>query len=84
MGYGSVNSNLLISGFCRKIKSQISSTKLQTNLKFQSPITIAFTAEYHINSRIQVFVWNFEFSSLEFVWDLIFGAWNFLNLRFPS
>jgi hypothetical protein len=22
-------------------------------------------------------VWNFEFGSLEFIWDLIFGAWNF-------
>jgi len=23
------------------------------------------------------FVWIFEFGSLGFVWDLIFGAWNF-------
>jgi hypothetical protein len=23
------------------------------------------------------FVWIFEFGSLEFVWDLVFGAWNF-------
>jgi hypothetical protein len=23
------------------------------------------------------FVWYFEFGSLGFVWDLVFGAWNF-------
>jgi hypothetical protein len=23
------------------------------------------------------FVWIFEFGSLGFVWDLVFGAWNF-------
>jgi hypothetical protein len=23
------------------------------------------------------FVWNFEFGSLEFIWDLSFVAWNF-------
>jgi len=23
------------------------------------------------------FVWNFEFGSLGFVWDLVFVAWNF-------
>jgi len=23
------------------------------------------------------FVWNFEFGSLEIIWDLFIGAWNF-------
>ena len=26
---------------------------------------------------IRIVVWNFEFRSLGFVWDLDFGAWNF-------
>ncbi|UCD79987.1 MAG: hypothetical protein JSW26_00715 [Desulfobacterales bacterium] len=25
----------------------------------------------------EFFVWNFEFGSLGFVWDLVIGAWNF-------
>jgi len=31
----------------------------------------------HVNGS---FVWNFEFGSLEFIWDLVFGAWNFQKL----
>jgi hypothetical protein len=27
------------------------------------------------------FVWNFEFGSLRFIWDLVFGAWNFHNFH---
>jgi hypothetical protein len=27
------------------------------------------------------FVWVFEFGSLEFVWDLGFGAWNFMIFK---
>jgi hypothetical protein len=26
-------------------------------------------------------VWNFEFPSLEFVWNLVFDAWNFHDLH---
>jgi len=27
------------------------------------------------------FVWIFEFGSLEFVWDLLFGAWDFMFFK---
>jgi hypothetical protein len=30
------------------------------------------------------FVLNFEFDLLEFIWDLDFGAWNFLMSPFKS
>jgi hypothetical protein len=30
------------------------------------------------------FVWNFEFESLGFVWDLIFGACNFADLKYEG
>jgi hypothetical protein len=30
------------------------------------------------------FVWNFEFRSLGFVWDLVFGAWNFCGPLAPG
>ena len=76
--------------FDKKIKSQISSTKLQINLKFQDSMTKIFVAV--VPYRFGNFdppvvipfgtkvrescVWNFEFGSLEFVWNLVLGAWN--------
>jgi len=72
---------------------QISAKDLtgRVNLKFQYSMTKTFTtlltrsfAKPGLSVMIQVgttlaesFVWNFEFRSLEFVWDLDFGAWNF-------
>ena len=69
------------SRLCKSIKSQISSTKLQINLKFQYSMTKTFTAvDSHRlpNPGLPVmmplgitvkglFVWNFEFESLGFV-----------------
>jgi hypothetical protein len=76
------------------IKSQISSTKLQTNLKSQYSMTKTFAkiaAHKDAKSgepgmlRLDAiagapFVCIFEFGSLGFVWDLGFGAWNFQDL----
>jgi hypothetical protein len=31
-----------------------------------------------------LFVWNFEFGSLEFVWYLVFGAWNFHDFYYAG
>ncbi len=67
--------------FTKTTKSQISSTKLQTNLKFQYSMTKTFTSvESHrfANPGVPVmmrlgttedgsFVWNFEIRSLGFV-----------------
>ena len=75
----------------KTLKFQNSSTKFQINLKFQYPMTKTFTAvvpyrctqlypsvTLPFGSEVGVLpVWNFEFWSLEFVWDLVFGAWNF-------
>jgi hypothetical protein len=65
----------------RKIKFQISSTKLQINLKSQYPMTKTFTAvgPYRFaklalpvimpfgTNAARSFVWNFKFGSLGFV-----------------
>ncbi|UCD81563.1 MAG: hypothetical protein JSW26_09120, partial [Desulfobacterales bacterium] len=73
------------------IKSQISSTKLQINLKSQYSMTKTFpkiAARHDLKSGEPGImplgamadgssVWIFEFGSLGFVWDLVFGAWNF-------
>ena len=63
----------------------------RVNLKFQYPMTKTFTAvgRYRF-AKLAVpvimpfgtnvdrsFVWNFEFGSLKFVWNLFFDAWNF-------
>jgi len=34
-------------------------------------------ADEALDIKAGSFVWNFEFRTLEFVWDLVFGAWNF-------
>jgi uncharacterized membrane protein len=74
--------------FFKTIKSQISSTKLQINLKLQYSMTKTFiTVLLHrfanpgppvmmllSTSVISLYIWNFEFGSLGFVWDLVFGA----------
>jgi len=85
------------------MKSQISSTKLQINLKSQYSMTKTFTkiaARRDIKSGEQgmplgamadgSFVWSASGGLghaqrrrlrrvLGFVWDLVFGAWNFHN-----
>ena len=75
-------------------KTQTTSTKLQINLKFQYPMIKTFTvlvSHYITNPDPPVmmllgttvdgsFVLNFEFKSLGFIWDLVFGAWNFHDL----
>jgi hypothetical protein len=76
-------------------KSQISSTKLQKNHKFQYSMTQTFiSAISHSSTGLNIqkksgfgtavdrsFIWNFEFGSLGFVCDLAFGAWNFLDFH---
>jgi hypothetical protein len=37
-------------------------------------------AQYHSYQA----VWNFEFESLEFIWDLVFGAWNLHDFIFAG
>ena len=82
--------NQLLRRFCKTIKSQISSTKLQINLKFKYSMTK--TSATVVSNRFAnpvsrddsdgptvdgSFVWVFEFGSLRFACDLVFGAWNF-------
>jgi hypothetical protein len=78
-------------GFIKPVKSQISSTKIQTNSKSQYLMTKTFISAVLHRFVITdppmmiplakiawgLFVWNFEIGSLEFIWDLIFGVWNF-------
>jgi len=52
------------------LKSQIPSTKLQINLKFQTPNSKPVQSDCF-------FVWAFEFRSLLFVCFLGFVIWNF-------
>jgi hypothetical protein len=59
------------------LKSQIPSTKLQINQKFQIPSR--FNAQFRHMHRVSdcFFVWDFEFRSLLFVCFLGFVIWNF-------
>jgi len=89
--HGSVEWNSKIIESDVYLKSQIPSTKFQINLKFQFPMTKTFIAvvshrctNFRLSNILQFgtnvggsAVWNFEFDSLRFVWDLSFGAWNF-------
>jgi ABC-type phosphate transport system permease subunit len=59
------------------IKFQITSTKLQINLKFQTPMTETNFKQILIQTLAAVPVLIFEFWSLVIVCDLLFGAWNF-------
>ena len=59
------------------VKSQITSTKLQINLKFQCPMTETNFKQILIQTLAAVPVLIFEFWSLIIVCDLLFGAWNF-------
>jgi hypothetical protein len=82
-----------------KLKSQISSTKLQTIFKLQYPMPKTFPLKYHIALQSPIltalifldisFGHSFDILNLshaqrrrlrrvlEFVWDLLFGAWDF-------
>jgi len=59
------------------IKFQITSTKLQINLKLQTPMTETNFKQILIQPLAAVPVLIFEFWSLIIVCDLLFGAWNF-------
>jgi len=70
----------------------------QINSKFQYSITKAFTivvSHRFANPVLPVMIpqgttvngllfWNFEFGSLGFVWDLVFGAWNFHDFHWAG
>jgi hypothetical protein len=61
-------------------KSQITSTKLQINHKFETPMTETASTMFSIH-RGHPSGMKFEFWSLGFVCDLVFGAWDFQNFH---
>ena len=72
----------------RQMKHKISNLKLQITNKSQTSIfndqnMHHNSIEWHRKTQVlrwfcrrKQSIWNFEFGSLKFIWDLEFGAWN--------
>jgi hypothetical protein len=87
-----------IGRFKKTVKLQNSCTKLPINLNCQYSMTQTFATRvvphYGHTGELGMrpldapvngfFVCDFEFGSLGFVWDLVFGAWNFLVFRYSA
>jgi hypothetical protein len=71
-------------GFLKILKSQISSTKLQINLKYQFPMTKTFTgvSGYQCTDlRSPILLESGPNADIPNGWNLFSGAWNFMIIN---